>query len=201
MPRLSDQTRAQRRQHILASAWRCFAENGFHATSMDEVIAASGMSSSAVYRYFRSKEELIDATAEEGITRVQNIFKALLDTTPTPTPRQTVSAVVDELHGRADSPDYDLSKLVLQTWAEAARKPALRDHARTLYDASRVQMTELAARWRDEGLLAQDADPEATATALFTLMHGLIVSRHLAEDVPSDQLSRGIEALGPALGR
>ena len=57
MPRLSEQTRAQRRQHILSSAWMCFSRDGFHATSMDQVIAQTGMSSSAVYRYFGSKEE------------------------------------------------------------------------------------------------------------------------------------------------
>jgi hypothetical protein len=39
MPRLSEQTRAQRRQHILSSAWMCFSRDGFHAASMDQVIA------------------------------------------------------------------------------------------------------------------------------------------------------------------
>ena len=67
MPRLSEQTRAQRRQHILSSAWTCFSRDGFHATSMDQVIAETGMSSSAVYRYFDSKEELIRASAEEAV--------------------------------------------------------------------------------------------------------------------------------------
>jgi hypothetical protein len=50
MPRVSDKTREQRRQHILTSAWRCFSRDGFHATSIEDVIAATGMSSSAVYR-------------------------------------------------------------------------------------------------------------------------------------------------------
>ncbi|NED82480.1 helix-turn-helix transcriptional regulator, partial [Streptomyces sp. SID11233] len=57
MPRLSEDTRARRREHILRSAWACFSRDGFHAASMDDVIAATGVSSSAVYRYFRSKEE------------------------------------------------------------------------------------------------------------------------------------------------
>jgi AcrR family transcriptional regulator len=78
VPKLSDQTRARRRQHILTSAWSCFSRNGFHATSMDDVIAASGMSSSAVYRYFRGKEELIEATTDEGLAKVRQIFVDLL---------------------------------------------------------------------------------------------------------------------------
>jgi AcrR family transcriptional regulator len=46
-PWLSDKTREQRRQHILTSAWRCFSRDGFHATSIEDVIAATGMSSSS----------------------------------------------------------------------------------------------------------------------------------------------------------
>lgn len=199
MPRLSDVTRAQRRQHILTSAWHCFSENGFHATSMDDVITATGMSSSAVYRYFRSKEELIDATAEEGIGRVRDIFVRLLADTPTPTPAQTVAALVAELHNRTGNPDYDLSKLALQTWAEAMRKPPLRDRTRVLYAETHTRITQLATRWRTEGHLAPDADADAAASVLFTLMHGLIVCHHLVADVPFDQLTSGLIALGPAL--
>ena len=36
----------------MQAAEECFARSGFQATSMDEVIAAAGMSSSTVYRYF-----------------------------------------------------------------------------------------------------------------------------------------------------
>jgi AcrR family transcriptional regulator len=64
-PWLSDKTREQRRQHILTSAWRCFSRDGFHATSLEDVIAATGMSFGAVYRYFRGKE-IIRASALRG---------------------------------------------------------------------------------------------------------------------------------------
>ncbi|GAA3751944.1 TetR/AcrR family transcriptional regulator [Streptomyces tremellae] len=199
MPRLSDDTRARRRRHILVSAWRCFSENGFHATSMDEVIAATGMSSSAVYRYFRSKDELIDATAEEGITRVRDIFERLLAATPTPTPAQTLETLVGALHDRAGNPEYDLSKLAVQTWAEALRDPALHRRTRDLYAATSSRITELATRWQAAGHLPPDSDPEAAAATVFTLMHGLIICHHLAADIPAGQLAHGLSAFGSAL--
>ena len=64
----------------------CFSRDGFHATSMDQVIAATGMSSSAVYRYFGSKEEIIHASAEEGVSRVRVHFVAHSTATPSPRP-------------------------------------------------------------------------------------------------------------------
>jgi AcrR family transcriptional regulator len=199
MPRLSDKTREQRRLRILTSAWRCFARDGFHATSIDDVIAATGMSSSAVYRYFRSKEEIIRASAEIGVARVRDIYVALLERDPCPTPAATLAVLVDELHARTDNPDYDMTRVALQTWAEALRDPVLHEHARASYREAQADIVELAARWRDAGYIPADADTNAVAATLFSLMHGLIVMHHLVDDVGADTLLRGLSALGAAI--
>ena len=199
MPRLSDKTREQRRQHILTSAWRCFSRDGFHAASIDDVIAATGMSSSAVYRYFRSKEEIIRASAEIGVARVRDIYVALLERDPCPTPAATLALLVDELHARTDNPDYDMTRVALQTWAEALRDPVLHEHARASYREAQAHIIELAARWRDAGYIPADADTTAVAATLFSLMHGLIVMHHLVDDVGADILLRGLSPLGAAI--
>ena len=198
MPRLSDTTRAQRRQHILTSAWGCFSRDGFHATSMDDVIAATGMSSSAVYRYFRSKEEIIRASAEEGVVRVREIFVALLDRDPCPNPAETLTVLVEELGRRADNPDYDMTRLALQTWAEVLRDPILHQRARALYTDALEHIAELAQRWRENGYVPADADTEAMAATLLSLMFGLIVMHHVVDDVPVDALCSGVALLGAA---
>jgi AcrR family transcriptional regulator len=199
VPRLSEKTRAARRQHILTSAWKCFSRNGFHATSIDDVIEASGMSSSAVYRYFRSKDEIIDVTADEGLARVRGIFVGILDRQPCPTPAETVTLLVAELDNRALNPDYDMTRIALQTWAEALRDPLLHIRARALYLETLDHITELAVRWRDNGHLPPEADTRATAATLFSLMHGLIVMHHLVDDVPADTLHHGLVTLGAAV--
>ena len=199
MPRLSEKTRAKRREHILASAWACFSSNGFHATSMDDVIAATGMSSSAVYRYFRSKDEIIDATADEGLAKVRGIFLGLLRRDPCPGLAETLTLLVGELDSRASNPDYDMSRIALQTWAEALRNPALQKRARVLYLETLDHIAELAVRWRHAGHLPPGADTRATAATLFSLMHGLIVMHHLVDDVPPDALRNGLSLLGAAV--
>ncbi|MEU6443307.1 TetR/AcrR family transcriptional regulator [Streptomyces sp. NPDC047046] len=199
MPRLSEDTRARRREHILTSAWACFSRDGFHAASMDDVIAATGVSSSAVYRYFRSKEELIDATAEVGLGLVRDIFARSLEARPTPGPGRTLAMIVDELRGRTEHPDYDLSKLAMQTWAEALRRPPLRERTRALYAETQERLAELAVRWKGDGHLPANAEPEAAAAVIFALMHGLIVCHHLADDVSTDALVRGLIALGAGI--
>ncbi|MEC3974436.1 TetR/AcrR family transcriptional regulator [Amycolatopsis sp. H20-H5] len=201
MPRLSEKTRADRRQHILTSAWKCFSRNGFHATSIDDVIAETGMSSSAVYRYFRSKDEIIDATTEEGFTRVRGIFVAILDRDPCPSPAETVVLLTGELDSRTTHPDYDMTRIALQAWAEALRNPRLRERAHTIYTDTLDHIDELAHRWRQDGHLPPDADTRAAATTLFSLMHGLIVMHHLVDDVPAKTLHTGLSLLGTSIGR
>ncbi len=198
MPRLSSETLEQRRRHVLVSAWRCFARDGFHATSMDDIIAATGMSSSAVYRYYRSKEELIEAASQESLAQLRELFARLLAQEPTPTPAETIGALADQLAKRSADVDYDLSKIAIHAWAESLRRPELAAGTRDFYLDLRVLLTELAQRWRDAGSLTPDADPEAVATVLLTLMPGMIVNQHLVDPVSAAQLVAGLAVLGAA---
>lgn len=198
MPRLSETTRAQRREHILTSAWRCFSREGFHATSMDDIIAATGMSSSAVYRYFRSKEEIIRASAEKGVAGVRDVYAALLDREPCPDPAETLTLLVAELHRRTDNPDFDITGIALQTWAETLRDPVLHHRARQLYVDALEHIGELAQRWQEKGHLPPDADTKAVAATVLSIMYGLVVMHHVVDDVPADALQTGLALLGAA---
>jgi len=69
MPKVTEQHREARRAQILNAARRCFVRQGFHETSMQELLAEAGLSSGAVYGYFSSKDELIVAIAEDNISQ------------------------------------------------------------------------------------------------------------------------------------
>jgi AcrR family transcriptional regulator len=198
MPRLSEERREERRRHILTSARSCFSRNGFHATTMDDIIAATGMSSSAVYRYFRSKDELIDAAADEALAMLRDLFGRLLERQPTPSPSEVLAAMVAEAGARGAEPGYDLTRIAIQAWGEALRRPDLEDRTRSFYREVHRIVVELATRWRDEGRVPPEADPEQIAMVLVTLMPGLLVGRHLVAPVTAEHLIGGLAALyGP----
>ena len=54
-----------RKNQILDAAKHCFEQKGFHATTMAEICARAQISPGALYRYFSSKEEIIDAMCDE----------------------------------------------------------------------------------------------------------------------------------------
>jgi AcrR family transcriptional regulator len=198
MPKISEATRESRRNHVLVSAWKCFSRQGFHATSMDEVIAETGMSSSSVYRYFRSKDELIDAAAEESLARIYMLLTELTSHDPVPSPVETLAAMLEALRQRQQE-DYDLTKISMTAWAEALRRPTMRNFAFHFYAKVTGALTALAQRWKSAGFLPADADPAAIASLFVTLMPGFLVMRHLYELPSLNTLSAGITDFAFAL--
>src|SRR5215831_19269958 len=61
MPRITEEHREARREQILDAARACMLEHGLEAVSMEMIIARSGLSTGAVYRYFKGKDEIIEA--------------------------------------------------------------------------------------------------------------------------------------------
>jgi AcrR family transcriptional regulator len=204
MPKISEATRLNRRNHVLISAWKCFTRQGFHATSMDDVIAETGMSSSSVYRYFRSKDELIDAAAEESLSRTYLMLTEMTSRDPVPGPPETLQAMLGTVRDRQQG-DYDLTKISMTAWAEALRRPAMRDFAYHFYAKVTGVFTSLAQRWKSAGMLPADADPAAVASLFVSLMPGLIVLTHLYELPNANTLAAGIRdvacAFSPPLDR
>jgi AcrR family transcriptional regulator len=59
-----------RRDRILRAAAELVAERGFHAVSMADIGAASGIVGSGVYRHFDSKSAVLVALLDEGMERL-----------------------------------------------------------------------------------------------------------------------------------
>ena len=49
-----------RRDQILDAAIKLFHEHGYHATGMDDIGAAAGITGPGIYRHFKSKEDILE---------------------------------------------------------------------------------------------------------------------------------------------
>ncbi|MEU4478503.1 TetR/AcrR family transcriptional regulator [Micromonospora sp. NPDC023966] len=195
MPRVSDEHLAARRQQILDAARRCFRRDGFHNTSMQDVIREAGLSVGAVYRYFPSKNDLITAIAQSVVGGAEGIFAELAAADP---PLPLVDALdraltyVDTQTG----PDGVLP-LAIQVWGEAQRDPALAEFVGRTYTGFRNHFTTLARRAHAAGELPADADPEAVGAALFALVPGYVLQRVLTGTPDRATYLSGVRALLP----
>jgi AcrR family transcriptional regulator len=192
MPKLSEDAWEKRRRHVMTSAWKCFSRRGFQATTMDEIIAETGMSSSSVYRYFAGKDELIASAAEESLVGTKGALDAMRERRPVPGPRETLAAIIKALQRQVDQPDYDLSKITVNAWAEALHRPEMSERANRFYRETHKSLVALARVWQSEGLVDPDSDPTSIADLFITLMPGMIVMRHLYKPATLARLSEGI---------
>jgi len=65
VPKLSPETRSERRQALIAAAWRCAAKSGFRDLTVDDVCAQADVSKGAFYGYFEQKQDLLLALLED----------------------------------------------------------------------------------------------------------------------------------------
>ncbi len=75
-PGKREQTKLANRQAILDAARETFAELGFEAATVRDIIRRTTLSVGAFYNYFRSKEEVFDALSDEGAARFRPILQA-----------------------------------------------------------------------------------------------------------------------------
>ncbi len=197
MPRVSEQYRAARRAGIVLAASRLFAANGFYSTSMDDIIAAAGLSSGALYGYFRSKEEIIGAVAENALRTADETFGQLLADGATPSPAQAVMTVIENLV----MPSIDgagtgreASRIALQVWAEALRNPELKRLSQDAFGRLRAQYALVAGKWQAAGHLPPDSEPDQVAVVMLSLTQGFLM-QHLVTDVDLPTYRAGVWAL------
>jgi|SRR5579863_2001937 len=153
MPKVTQQHRDARREQILAAARRCFLRDGFHATSMQDLFAEAGLSSGAVYSYFASKDDVIEAIAEENMRGVTQMIAAVAREHPDRPVGDVLAGIMDMLKAR-DERD-GLGKLTVIVWSEALRNPSLAARFTAMVDRIRASLAEVIQEGRP-GLPAGD---------------------------------------------
>lgn len=154
-----------RQQQILEAAALCFYKTGFHQTSMQDICEAAGLSPGSLYRYFKSKEDLIAALIEhdrqENTTFIQqlsekkDVFEAL-------------DALVDAAARSMDNPVY--RALYIESIAEGVRNERVRTLLRQHTDSAAAAL---------ESLLKDDL----TARFILAALDGVVSQKALDESL------------------
>ncbi|MEN0021143.1 MAG: TetR/AcrR family transcriptional regulator [Planctomycetota bacterium] len=171
---------ASRRQDLLETAARLFAEHGFQAVGIDRILKEAGVAKMTLYKHFASKDDLIREALQFSDQAWQHAFwSAVADRADTPAGR--LLAVFDELAAWHISDDYrgcvfmHAASEHLET-ASPAHSVAC-DH----HQAVRSKLIEMA----DE---AGAADPEALGASLALLFEGANACAQLCRtDNPAKQ--------------
>lgn len=72
-----EQTKVQNRQAILDAAREVFGELGYDNVTVRDIIRRTGLAAGTFYNYYRSKEEVFAALADDGARRFAPVLKRL----------------------------------------------------------------------------------------------------------------------------
>jgi AcrR family transcriptional regulator len=193
VPKVSAEHLAARRSGILKAALRCFSRNGLHATSMKDICRAANLSPGAVYRYFESKEQIVEALADMAGERIHNFLEASGDD------EITVDSLADRLEALVRtlerSENVETMRLDIVLWGEALRLPEVK---RVYLDGAarlRRSIAELAAAAQAQGDLAPEIDPRAVARSFVALFEGLALQKILEPDLDIEPALAATRAL------
>lgn len=194
MPKISDLRRTQRREQIIVAAMSCVAQEGFHRTTMADVITASGLSAGAVYGYFASKDDLILALADRAISMIEPVFDELLATDPTPSLPEAIAGITAQAQAMAQD-NEDLLPVAVAAWAEAARNVQIRGQVSDRIMRLRNRFTELALRLQQQGRLSSAIDAVSVGQAAAGTIPGFLLQRLLFNDIDPSHYAAGLAAM------
>ena len=199
MPKVSDQHREDRRDQILIAAWKCFSRNGFHSTSMADVIREAGLSAGAVYLYFRSKDEIIIAVGTQVFHGIRGRLADFGTQEPPPSPAEIAAFLVRQPVLAQEQAPADIFPLLLAVWSEATRNPTLVVLADEILGDLRVVIAGLLERWRAAGNMLPVPAKDLTPLML-SLVQGFVVQQALIGVPAADDYGAAVTALFAAAG-
>ncbi|MEL6320482.1 MAG: helix-turn-helix domain-containing protein [Cyanobacteria bacterium J06626_14] len=182
MPKLSEQALQARRDHILQAAIRCFCRLGYHGTTMRDIFAEAELSAGAVYNYFQSKEEIIQAVAEYNRTADRNTI-APDDLSP----ESAVAALprlIDLYFGNLEAErQAGFARMEISLLNEAAFQGNITATLKTNRAEVRKSLTQFVRHYLAGAMPDADINPEHFAELMFAIHQGLMITAALDEEV------------------
>jgi TetR/AcrR family transcriptional regulator, repressor for uid operon len=163
-----------RHRQILQAAAACFGRRGFHQATMQDICSEVGLSPGSVYRYFRSKEDLIAALVEadrarhiariEAVRQQSDVFAAL---------QWLADQTLESLN------DPEMSLLHAEIGAEVHRNPQVKELVRNTNAAILDSLAETLRLAQERGAIDPNLDPRPTAELLVAVVDGLAIRKSL----------------------
>jgi AcrR family transcriptional regulator len=176
MPKVDAGYLAARREQILDAALACFARKGFHETTIQDIASEAGLSHGALYRYFPSKDDIIEATsARDRRGREQRFQDAAAAAGSVDALDRILTAYVEE-HATSDR---DRWKLRVQLMGEALRNPRVHAVFQATWADAFDRLASLVRDGQERGEIDAELDPGCVARVISAVHNGLALQQTL----------------------
>ncbi|HEV8575114.1 MAG TPA: TetR/AcrR family transcriptional regulator [Dehalococcoidia bacterium] len=180
MPKVSEAHLEARKRQIVEAAATCFARKGLHQSTMQDICQEAALSPGAIYRYFPSKDEIIEAMEEHGRQHSAAIIEAVASE------RKDTLGVLDGITDVFFSKLEDVRDCAvhIELWAEALSNPRIRDMIVRVDDSIRdAFVTKIVEEGQERGEINTRLDPDAIARVMMAFWDGLVLQKTLDPNV------------------
>jgi TetR/AcrR family transcriptional regulator, repressor for uid operon len=190
MPKVLPEYLELKRQEILDGAAACFARSGFHGTTMQDICSEVNLSPGAVYRYFQSKEEIIQAMCtrghEEDVVTIREAMR--LDST-----LKTFDELIRIFFSGVE--DREFCALMVELISEARHNELIGDSVRDGWVQIMEPLKELVVDAQGRGEMNPKLDPAAVVRVMLGVYQGLVLQNLLQPGMDVEGYALTVRAL------
>lgn len=165
-------------EQILQAALACFAEKGYHKATMDDIVAASGLSKGTLYWHFKSKHELFISLIDWFLLSVSE--EAAHAWTDDMSAADKIRALMMTVIANTDE-IVPFFRVTIDFWSQTWEDEQLRERFDKLLDDFQMQLTAIIEEGISTGEF-QVADASHLSVALLGMVDSLVLYRTLLGD-------------------
>jgi AcrR family transcriptional regulator len=201
-PDVSEERKAQ----IYQAALTCFSSKGYHQTTMDDIVAESGLSKGSLYWYFKSKKELFLGLFRDLMDQFGQAWESIVaDQEASATDKLLTSLALFRAELKEMVPFFGV---IMEAWALTRHDEDVERLTRELYEP----YLDIMAHIIEEGIASgefQVDSPRATTLVIMTLFDGIILAMgtglwqydwNEVMDAAAELVLRGLGVEGDHLG-
>ena len=178
-------------------------ERGLEAVSMEMIIAHSGLSTGAVYRYFKGKDEIIQAAIATAAREIGAAVAPILASPDPGPPSQLIEKLLAawitySRSGVGAAAGVDRMPTALHGWSYAQTDPGLKAALRAGLRGFRELCVPLIKQWQTDGVVSATTDPDALAQLILSIWLGFVAQRSLTGDADVQAHADALAALTTA---
>jgi len=177
MAKVTDAHVAARRQQILQAACTCFSRHGYHRTSVRDICRQAKLSPGAIYGYFDSKEEILEALAGLGRENTRSLLEAARTEDSAARSLAQLLDIAAAYLNTASSQEG--VRLDVRLWGEALDVPRIRKLFLEALPNTCAPFASIFREGQERGELSAQLDADSVARVCVALCLGLQVQKAL----------------------
>ena len=175
MPKVVPGYKEAAKTRIMEAALDSFLRKGFDASTMDEVAKRVGVSKAAIYRYFRSKDALLEELIRGGQRQLRRLLGEAFEGRTLEGGLDILIASIDQMYGKWND-------LIFEWFAQACRDVRLRKLLKEDGEKDIETVTEFLVKLRKKGVLRTRTDPRVLAQIMETAFIGAWIRLAMGHD-------------------